>query len=39
MLKFPESFEKRLVCFTRLGAGVWGALRPIERLRKIRLRG
>ena len=28
MLKFPESFERRPVCFIGLSAGVWGALRP-----------
>jgi chromate reductase, NAD(P)H dehydrogenase (quinone) len=35
MLKFPESFEKRPVCFTGLSAGIWGALRPIEQLQAI----
>ena len=35
MLKFPESFEKRPVCFTGLGAGMWGALRPVEQLQAI----
>ena len=35
MLKFPESFEKRPVCFVGLGAGMWGALRPIEQLQMI----
>ncbi|HWF20294.1 MAG TPA: NAD(P)H-dependent oxidoreductase [Verrucomicrobiae bacterium] len=35
MLKFPESFEKRPVCFIGLAAGVWGALRPIEQLQQI----
>lgn len=35
MLKFPESFEKRPVCFIGLGAGVWGALRPVEQLQLI----
>ncbi len=35
MLKFPESFERRPVCFTGLGAGMWGALRPIEQLQAI----
>ena len=35
MLKFPESFERRPVCFTGLGAGVWGALRPVEQLQAI----
>ena len=29
MLKFPESFERRPVCFTGVAAGIWGALRPI----------
>src|SRR5262249_25260508 len=35
MLKFPESFDKRPVCFTGLSAGIWGALRPIEQLQAI----
>lgn len=35
MLKFPESFEKRPVCFTGLAAGMWGALRPVEQLQAI----
>jgi NAD(P)H-dependent FMN reductase len=35
MLKFPESFEERPVCFVGLAAGLWGALRPIEQLQMI----
>ena len=35
MLKFPESFEKRPVCFVGVAAGVWGALRPVEQLQQI----
>jgi len=35
MLKFPESFERRPVCFTGLAAGLWGALRPVEQLQAI----
>lgn len=35
MLKFPESFEQRPVCFIGLGAGMWGALRPVEQLQQI----
>jgi chromate reductase len=35
MLKFPESFEQRPVCFIGLSAGIWGALRPIEQLQQI----
>jgi chromate reductase, NAD(P)H dehydrogenase (quinone) len=35
MLKFPESFEQRPVCFTGLAAGTWGALRPVEQLQQI----
>src|SRR5467141_600854 len=35
MLKFPESFVKRPVCFVGLSAGVWGALRPVEQLQAI----
>lgn len=35
MLKFPESFEHRPVCFTGVAAGMWGALRPVEQLQAI----
>ncbi len=35
MLKFPESFEQRPVCFVGLSAGTWGALRPVEQLQQI----
>ncbi len=35
MLPFPESFEKRPVCFTGVAAGMWGALRPVEQLQAI----
>jgi len=35
MLKFPESFERRPVCFIGLSAGVWGALRPLEQLEQL----
>lgn len=35
MLPFPESFERRPVCFIGLAAGMWGALRPIEQLQAI----
>jgi NAD(P)H-dependent FMN reductase len=35
MLKFPESFERRPVCFVGLSAGIWGALRPVEQLQHI----
>jgi len=35
MLKFPESFERRPVCFIGLSAGVWGALRSTEQLAAI----
>lgn len=35
MLKFPESFEQRPVCFVGLSAGAWGALRPVEQLQQI----
>jgi chromate reductase, NAD(P)H dehydrogenase (quinone) len=35
MLEFPESFERRPVCFTGLAAGIWGALRPVEQLQAI----
>ncbi len=35
LLKFPESFERRPVCFTGVAAGLWGALRPVEQLQQI----
>jgi NAD(P)H-dependent FMN reductase len=35
MLKFPESFAGRPVCFFSLAAGIWGALRPVEQLQAI----
>jgi chromate reductase, NAD(P)H dehydrogenase (quinone) len=35
MLKFPESFEAKPVCFVGLSAGRWGALRPVEQLQQI----
>lgn len=35
MLKFPESFANRPVCFTGVAAGMWGALRPVEQLQAI----
>jgi len=35
LLPFPESFERRPVCFVGLAAGVWGALRPVEQLQTI----
>ncbi len=35
MLKFPESFEHRPVCFIGLAAGVWGGLRSVEQLQQI----
>jgi len=35
MLKFPESFEKRPVCFVGVAAGVWGGLRPGGQLQQI----
>ena len=35
MLKFPESFQARPVCFVGLAAGLWGALRPVEQLQSI----
>jgi NAD(P)H-dependent FMN reductase len=35
MLKFPESFERKPVCFTGLSAGMWGVLRPVEQLQAI----
>jgi chromate reductase, NAD(P)H dehydrogenase (quinone) len=35
MLKFPESFEKRPVCFIGVSAGIWGGLRAVEQLQHI----
>ena len=35
LLKFPESFDRRPVCFVGVAAGVWGALRPVEQLQGI----
>ena len=35
MLKFPESFEQRPVCFIGLAAGLWGALRPVEQFQQV----
>ncbi len=35
LLKFPESFDRRPVCFTGIAAGMWGALRPVEQLQSI----
>src|SRR5712675_1112981 len=32
MLKFPESFVGKPVCFVGVAAGTWGALRPVEQL-------
>lgn len=35
MLKFPESFQHKPVCFVGLAAGRWGALRSVEQLQQI----
>lgn len=35
MLKFPESFVGRPVCFVGVAAGIWGALRPVEQLQQV----
>ena len=35
LLKFPESFEHRPVCFVGLAAGAWGALRAVEQLQGV----
>jgi NAD(P)H-dependent FMN reductase len=35
MLKFPEAFEQRPVCFVGLAMGMYGALRPVEQLQQI----
>lgn len=35
LLPFPQSLQQRPVCFVGLGAGEWGALRPVEQLQAI----
>lgn len=35
MLRLPESFVRKPVCFVGLSAGQWGALRPVEQLQAI----
>lgn len=35
MLKFPESFEHRPVCYTGLSAGKWGSIRGVEQLQLV----
>lgn len=35
MLKFPDSFEHKCVCFTGEAAGNWGAFRSVEQLQLI----
>ena len=35
MLKFPESFEQKLVAFVGLASGVWGGLRAVEQLQMV----
>ncbi|MDX1973981.1 MAG: NAD(P)H-dependent oxidoreductase [Candidatus Sumerlaeia bacterium] len=35
LLKFPESFEQRCVCYTGIAAGQWGALRAVEQLQLV----
>lgn len=35
MLKFPESFQEKPVCFIGLSAGFWGGLRPVEHLQQV----
>lgn len=35
LLPFPASLQYRPVCFVGLGAGEWGALRPVEQLQAI----
>lgn len=33
--KFPNSFVGRPVCWVGLGAGIWGALHPVDHLQQI----
>lgn len=35
MLEFPESFDRRPVCFIGLSAGESGAVRPVEHLQQV----
>lgn len=35
LLKFPESFDRRPVCFIGLSAGTWGGLRPVEQMQQV----
>jgi NAD(P)H-dependent FMN reductase len=35
MLKFPEAFEQRPVCFAGVAMGIYGALRPVEQLQQV----
>jgi NAD(P)H-dependent FMN reductase len=35
LLKSPESFQHRPVCFVGLAAGAWGGLRPVEQLQQV----
>jgi NAD(P)H-dependent FMN reductase len=35
LLPFPQSLQNRPVCFIGLGAGEWGALRPVEQLQGV----
>jgi len=35
MLKFPESFDRRPICFIGVAAGMWGARQPVEQLQQI----
>lgn len=33
--KFPDSFVGRPICYVGLGAGIWGALHPIDHISQI----
>jgi chromate reductase len=35
LLKFPESFERKPVCFVGVANGSWGALRAVEQLQMV----
>src|SRR3954454_6766819 len=35
LLKFPESFERKPVCFVGVSNGQWGGLRPVEQLQMV----
>ncbi len=35
LLEFPESFDRRPICFVGLAAGQWGGVRTVEHLQQV----